>query len=96
MDSPPPPAQGARMSDIRHLDRGGRRLAHRRIEGHGPAVLFLPGYMSDMEGSKALALEAWCQRQERSFLRFDYGGCGAAPATSKRRALPTGATTPSR
>jgi pimeloyl-ACP methyl ester carboxylesterase len=38
--------------------------------------VFLPGYASDMNGTKALALEAWAQRRGQAFLRFDYAGCG--------------------
>lgn len=39
-------------------------------------VMFCGGLKSDMEGSKALALEAWCQAEGRNFLRFDYTGHG--------------------
>lgn len=56
----------------------GLRLACRFREGEGPVVVFLPGYMSDMEGSKALALDAWAATQGRAMLRLDYGGCGAS------------------
>ncbi len=52
------------------------RLAFHRTKGTGPTVVFLPGYGSDMTGSKALALEAWAVAQGRGFVRFDYGGCG--------------------
>ena len=38
----------------------------------GPGVLFCCGFQSDMNGDKALALEAECQRQGRQFTRFDY------------------------
>ena len=38
--------------------------------------MFLPGYMSDMEGAKASALDAWAAAEGRA-LRFDYAGCGA-------------------
>jgi pimeloyl-ACP methyl ester carboxylesterase len=54
----------------------GVRLACRRVAGKGPAIVFLPGYMSDMQGSKALALEAWAVRNGRAMLRLDYSGCG--------------------
>ncbi|MFN3724907.1 MAG: alpha/beta fold hydrolase [Allosphingosinicella sp.] len=68
------------MSDPHFLATpAGRRLAHHRRVGRGPTVIFLPGYMSDMEGSKALALDSWCEGQGRAFLRFDYGGCGVSP-----------------
>ncbi|CAN5473095.1 alpha/beta hydrolase [soil metagenome] len=54
----------------------GLLLAHRHRAGAGPTLVFLPGYMSDMEGGKALALDAWAAAQGRAMLRFDYSGCG--------------------
>jgi pimeloyl-ACP methyl ester carboxylesterase len=54
----------------------GRRLAYHQTEGTGPTVIFLGGFMSDMEGTKALHLEAWAKRSGRGFLRFDYSGHG--------------------
>ena len=39
-------------------------------------IVFLTGFHSDMQGTKALALEQWCQDQGRAFLRFDYTGHG--------------------
>ena len=39
-------------------------------------VVFLCGHGSDMNGSKAMHLEAWAQRRGQSFLRFDYSGHG--------------------
>ena len=54
----------------------GTRLAVRRIAGKGPTLIFLPGYMSDMEGSKAVALEAWAIKHNRAMIRLDYSGCG--------------------
>ena len=52
------------------------RLAFRHTPGTGPTIIFLPGYASDMEGTKAVALERWARDTGRAFLRFDYGGCG--------------------
>ena len=61
----------------RLFDRGdGLHLACRFRPGRGPALLFLPGYASDMMGSKAVALDQWAQRNGRAMLRFDYAGCG--------------------
>jgi pimeloyl-ACP methyl ester carboxylesterase len=60
------------------LHSRGLALACRRRAGRGPAIVFLPGYMSDMEGGKATALDAWAQAEGRAMLRFDYGGCGAS------------------
>jgi pimeloyl-ACP methyl ester carboxylesterase len=55
---------------------GGRRIAHRLIEGAGPALVFLPGYMSDMAGGKASAVAEWAQAHGRACLLLDYSGCG--------------------
>ncbi len=51
-------------------------LAYHHTPGTGPTVVFLPGYASDMAGTKAVALEEWAKAKGRAFLRFDYGGCG--------------------
>jgi len=65
--------------DPRFLDRDdGARLAYRHRTGSGPTFIFLPGYMSDMEGSKALAIDAWAEREGKAMLRLDYSGCGAS------------------
>ena len=44
-------------------------------------VFFCGGLRSDMEGSKALALEEWCRAQGRAYLRFDYTGHGQSSGT---------------
>ena len=54
----------------------GRRIAYVKTEGRGPTVVFLGGFMSDMEGSKAQYLEAWAQAEGRAYVRFDYSGHG--------------------
>ncbi len=56
----------------------GLRLAYRHSRGVGPTIVFLPGYMSDMEGGKAVALHDWARGQGRSMLRLDYAGNGAS------------------
>jgi len=54
----------------------GRRIAYHKSEGQAPGVVFLGGFKSDMEGTKALHLEAWARSEGRAFLRFDYSGHG--------------------
>ena len=54
----------------------GRRLAYHKNEGTGPTIVFLGGLKSDMEGTKAVHLEAWAQARGRAYLRFDYSGHG--------------------
>src|SRR5260221_5156354 len=60
------------------FDIAGRRIAYRLREGSGPAIVFLPGYASDMEGMKALALDAFAEGRGLAMLRFDYSGTGSS------------------
>jgi pimeloyl-ACP methyl ester carboxylesterase len=50
----------------------GHSLAYVRHAGQGPGIVWLGGLRSDMEGTKALALDAWARQQGRAFVRFDY------------------------
>jgi pimeloyl-ACP methyl ester carboxylesterase len=54
----------------------GRRIAHHRLPGKGPGVVFLGGFRSDMTGTKALDLQSWAEATGRAFVRFDYSGHG--------------------
>jgi pimeloyl-ACP methyl ester carboxylesterase len=54
----------------------GRKIAYHQTDGQGPMVVFLGGFKSDMDGTKALYLEDWARNAGRGFLRFDYSGHG--------------------
>ncbi len=75
------------------LDRGERpRLVyhHRRASPDRaamPTLVFLPGYASDMTGTKALALDGWAQAEGLAMLRFDYAGCGASGGSFEDQGL---------
>lgn len=56
--------------------RPGVQLAYRYRPGRGATILFLPGYASDMTGTKATAVADWAARAGRGSLLFDYAGCG--------------------
>lgn len=56
-------------------DRG-HHLAYHHLEGNAPGILFLSGFNSNMQGDKALALDAWCRGAGRQYTRFDYFGHG--------------------
>ncbi|MEA1014321.1 alpha/beta hydrolase [Sphingosinicella sp. LY1275] len=76
------------MIETRFLEIGENlRLAFKHRTGRGPTIVFLPGYMSDMEGSKATALDAWAERERRAMLRFDYAGCGASDGDFEAQSL---------
>ena len=57
----------------------GRKIAFRHASGTGPALVFLPGYMSDMAGSKATAMLDRAEAEGRECLLLDYSGCGESP-----------------
>ena len=66
------------MTSASHLRRDGIRLAYHHRPGVGPTVVFLSGFMSDMSGTKAEALDTWAAATGRAFLRLDYSGCGTS------------------
>ena len=63
-------------AELGHLHVEGRRLAYRLRPGASPTLLFLPGYASDMDGAKAVAIDAFAERCGIGMLRFDYSGTG--------------------
>ena len=56
----------------------GRPIAYRLRRGNVPTLMFLPGYASDMEGAKAIALDAFAAQRGIGFLRLDYSGTGSS------------------
>ncbi len=61
------------MTDIQHLTRpDGETLAYRHVAGSGPTVVWIGGFRSDMEGTKALALEAAAIECGWSYVRYDH------------------------
>ena len=72
------------MSKVQfHEMADGRRLAYRFTPGTGPTMVFLPGYMSDMDGGKATALFNEAEAQGRACLLLDYSGCGQSSGDRK-------------
>ena len=68
------------MNHLRfHEMPDGRQIAFRLARGAGPALVFLPGYMSDMAGGKANAVFDWARNHGRACLLLDYSGCGESP-----------------
>src|SRR5579863_926578 len=53
-----------------------RRIAVRVRQGAAPGLFWLGGFKSDMQGTKALALDAWAAERNRACTRFDYSGHG--------------------
>ena len=56
----------------------GATIAYHRRTGKTPGVVFLGGFNSDMTGTKAQALDAFCAANSRAFTRFDYFAHGAS------------------
>ena len=61
------------MDDLQRRTRpDGETLAFRHTGGDGPTVVWIGGFRSDMEGTKALALEAAAQERGWNFVRYDH------------------------
>ena len=56
----------------------GVNIAYQAQDGAMPGIVFLGGFMSDMTGTKATALQNHCQKYSRAFVKFDYRGHGAS------------------
>ena len=54
----------------------GATIAYAKLAGKSPGVVFLHGFKSDMNGDKALAVEAFCRAQGRACVRYDGFGHG--------------------
>ena len=60
---------------------GARSIAARVRSGAAPGLLWLGGFKSDMQGSKAQALDRWAEDRGRAMVRFDYSGHGESGGT---------------
>ena len=61
------------MDDIQHLTcRGGETLAWCRVDGEGPTVVWIGGFRSDMQGTKAMALDAAARERGWDYVRYDH------------------------
>lgn len=61
-----------------YLRRDGEQIAYHRTAGRGPGLLWLGGFHSDMNGTKAQAVAAFAAREGRACVKFDYFGHGAS------------------
>jgi len=62
----------------RFIREDGQTIAYLRRGGKSPGAVWLGGFHSDMNGTKAQALDSWAESSGRAFLRFDYFGHGAS------------------
>lgn len=72
--------QGDDFMDTAYLlNRRGQKIAYVVCEGTNeslPTVMFLGGFKSDMQGTKAMFLQEVCKARGQAFVRFDYTGHG--------------------
>src|SRR5438270_13878429 len=66
------------MLDFIEIGEGAslRKIAVRSRAGAGPGLVWLGGFKSDMQGTKAVALDNWAHEHGRASVRFDYSGHG--------------------
>ena len=75
-----------------HKTDDGQKLAFSQVNGDKkiknlPGVVFLSGLKSDKEGTKAIFLSQWAEKNNRDFLRFDYRGHGASSGTFEETSI---------
>jgi len=64
------------MNPIHLTTPAGLKIAAKKLEGRPPTVIFMPGFFSNMEGTKATFLEEQCRKSGQAYIRFDYRGHG--------------------
>lgn len=76
------------MSDFETLTRpDGETLAFKAAKGTGPTVVWVGGFRSDMEGTKALALDAAARRRGWNFVRYDHFAHGQSSGDWKQATI---------
>jgi pimeloyl-ACP methyl ester carboxylesterase len=83
------PMEGYIMSNVTKVSHqvkqvltrsSGATIAYHAFTGSSlnnlPGIVFLAGFMSDMNGIKAVALEEFARKRGQDFVRFDYFGHG--------------------
>ena len=76
------------MSDLKILTRpDGETLAYKRIDGSGPTVVWVGGFRSDMEGTKALALDEAARERGWNFVRYDHFAHGRSTGDWRRATI---------
>ena len=76
------------MDDVEQLARpDGERLALKRVRGAGPTAVWIGGFRSDMEGTKALALDAAARARDWSYVRYDHFAHGVSSGDWERATI---------
>ncbi len=71
-------AEGLTEEKLLPVGEDGREIAVLHRPGVAPGVFWLGGFKSDMQGSKAHALDYWAAQNRRQATRFDYSGHGCS------------------
>jgi pimeloyl-ACP methyl ester carboxylesterase len=76
------------MSDFQTLARpDGETLAFKAVAGDGPTVVWVGGFRSDMEGTKALALEQAACERGWNYVRYDHFAHGQSSGDWKQATI---------
>ncbi|MCV0414609.1 MAG: alpha/beta hydrolase [Brevundimonas sp.] len=76
------------MTDIQHLSRpDGETLAFKRVDGEGPTVVWFGGFRSDMEGTKAVALDGAARAGGWNYVRYDHFAHGRSSGDWRRATI---------
>jgi pimeloyl-ACP methyl ester carboxylesterase len=76
------------MSDTQTLHRpDGETLAFKAVMGAGPTMVWIGGFRSDMEGTKALALEQAARERGWNYVRYDHFAHGQSSGDWKQATI---------
>lgn len=75
-----PPSPEAGLAPVKTLTTAqGREIYYTHQAGYGPTALYLPGYASDMTGTKARFVAGACEQRGQAYACLDYSGVGRSP-----------------
>ncbi|MFV0949238.1 MULTISPECIES: alpha/beta hydrolase [unclassified Wolbachia] len=64
------------MNYCKLLDGSNGHIAYRKLQGKKASIVFLSGFASNMDGTKATAVYKFCQENDIALVLFDYFGHG--------------------
>ena len=79
------------MDELDQLTRpDGETLALKRVRGSGPTVVWMGGFRSDMEGTKAVALDDAARERGWNYVRYDQFAHGASSGDWRKATIGRG------
>ena len=71
---------------VKYLHLNDRVIAYRYLEGKGPTLIYVGGFLSSMEIHKATAIEQYAKNHGRASIRYDQASVGLSSGIDRKDA----------